>query len=230
MNSNFHPTRWTLVQESRGDSAAAKRALSELCEIYYQPIRAFVFHQLANQQEADDLTHAFFEQLLEKNSIQNADTTQGKFRNYLLGCVKNFMHRQLDKSTCQKRGSGVTPVDIDDAHLPINDDHAHDEFDRKWAEAVIANALASLKTQMTADGKQLQFQYLQPWLDGGTAGSIETTARNLSMSPNALKVAIHRIRKRFRALVRDEIAATLPNESNVTEELDYLIRVLSKRV
>ncbi len=228
MKSNFHPTRWTLVQESRGNDAIAKRALSELCDIYYQPVRDFVFHQLPNKQEADDLTHAFFEHLLENNSLQNADETKGKFRTYLLGSVKHFIYRQLEKSNTQKRGGNATVLDIDDVQLPINDHAAHQAFDRQWADAIIANALTTLETQMKSQGKQNQFQLLQPWLDGGSTNSTETTANNLGISISATKVTIHRLRKRFRILVRDEVTSTLPTGGNVTEELDHLIKVLSK--
>jgi len=228
MNSNFHTTRWTLILESHGEGEIAKRALSELCNIYYQPVRDFVFHQVANKQNVDDLTHSFFEQLLENNSLQNVDMNKGKFRTYLLASVKNFIYLQHNKLNAQKRGGSVTVVNIDDLDLPINDQSIHRDFDRKWADAIITNALTILESQMKQEGKQKQFQILQPWLDGVTQISTETTADQLNLSISATKVTIHRLRKRFRSLVRAEVTSTLPAGASVTEELNHLIKTLSK--
>lgn len=228
MKQNFHPTRWTLVQRSLGQSTAAKQALSELCDIYYQPVHLFILYRVKHPQDAEDLTHAFFEQLLVNNTLQNVDSSMGKFRNYLLGSVKNFILLQKEKSTSQKRGGGSTSIHIDDVALPTDDNEEHVNFDRQWAKVVITTATSNLKAEWISKGKEQHFELIKPWLDGGSAGDLEITAKEMNMTPNALKVYIHRTRVRFRILVRQEIESTLPAEGNVTQELNHLISVLVK--
>lgn len=227
---SFHPTRWTLVHRSRSGGEEARVALSELCAIYYEPVFSFVRHWTGREEEARDLTHAFFESLLTKENIgAAADPGRGRFRGYLLGAVKHFLLKQRGRDQAAKRGGGIEHVPLDgvDDPYPGMPAEADLTFDRDWAFALIRRALASLETELTAVGKQRQFEVLQPWLDGGSAGSLEAAGAELGLNPNALNVTIHRFRQRFLKLVRAEVESTTATAEDATEEFRHLVEVLA---
>jgi RNA polymerase sigma-70 factor (ECF subfamily) len=222
-SSSFHSTRWTLVRRAQGDGSEARAALSELCVIYYQPVLQFTRCWCGDADRAQDLAHGFFEDLLGRESIGAADPVKGRFRTYLLGSVKHFLARQRDREGAAKRGGDFTRV-------PLEDSHAFNvewelEFDRGWALALIRRALDSLGGEMESAGKTRQFETLRPWLDGGSAGDIAAAGLALDLSPTALKVAIHRLRQRFRQKVREEISATTSDSSELDAEFRHLVDV-----
>jgi RNA polymerase sigma-70 factor (ECF subfamily) len=223
----FHTTRWTRVMKARGDSAEAKTALAELCEIYYAPVRAFVAHT-AGAESADDQSQAFFARLLEKAGLDNVDPGRGRFRSYLLGAVKHFLRDEAVKSSAQKRGGGSerVPLDDDEAQAQAAEDAPPDTlFDREWAMALIGRALDALEQSQEP---KLQFTILKPWLSGAAIDRSQAdAAAELGISEGAVKVAIHRLRKRFRQCVREEIAQTVNSPDEVAGELNYLIEVLA---
>lgn len=236
MTSSFHDTRWTLVSRSRGSDEQARSALSELCEAYYAPVVAFLQRNGREEDVARDLAHDFFAKLLGGGAIEGADPLRGKFRSYLLAALKHFAADQRDRAHAAKRGGGQMHAVIDHepettgAGLQIADSsvEAPDAaFDRQWALTVLARGMARLEAEMRNDGKVGQFDVLKPWLTAdGDATPQSSAAEKLGMSVEAVKVAIHRLRKRFRDAVKAEIAQTVSEASTVREELDALMAAL----
>ena len=236
--AGFAPTRWTLVLRARGESAAAQAALSELCESYYAPVLAFIRYTGSDEEAARDLTQEFFARLLAQHGLDSVEPGRGRFRSFLLGAVKHFLADEHDRSRAAKRGGGQSPVSIEagagagtTAELQIPDPAgpAPDTvFDRQWALTLIERALNVLAEEFAAAGKGEQFETLKPWL----LGEVDTlsqadAALRLGMTEGAAKVAIHRLRKRFRELVRAEIAQTVGDAAQIQEELRYLVEVLA---
>lgn len=238
MTSSFHDTRWTLVSRSRGDDAQARAALSELCAAYYAPVVAFLRRDGRAEDVARDLAHDFFAKLLEGGTIDGADPLRGKFRSYLLTVLKRFAANQRERDHAAKRGGGIAHAVLDGgseqtgAGLQIADTsiEAPDAaFDREWALTLLARALAQLERDMCDDGKSTHFDALKPWLtaEGDAVPQSEAAAR-LGMSIEAVKVAVHRLRKRFREAVKAEIVQTVGQAGDVKEEMEALMRALRK--
>jgi RNA polymerase sigma factor (sigma-70 family) len=235
----FHTTRWTRVLAARDgpSSPESQTALSDLCEIYYAPVHAFIQHTARNQPAAstDDLTQEFFAQLLEKPGLDAVDRSRGRFRSYLLGAVKHFLNDQRKHQNAQKRGAGQSPLSLDElsatsaAHLQPKTPPANDAlYDRAWALALLDRSLHTLEQEQSAAGKSLTFEVLKPWLNGEAPSlSQADAAAALDMRENAVKVAIHRLRKRFRQIVTAEIAQTVETESEIHQELNHLIQALT---
>lgn len=225
--SAFHPTRWTLVLRASGGGAEAKAALSDLCGAYYAPVVAFLKRERRDEDAARELAHAFFASVLE-GGVGAPDRERGRFRSYLLGALKHFLAKRREAAMAAKRGAGAEHVPIASEHdtppgvaLPSAPDDAL-VFDREWAHTLIARALAALEAE-----KPAHFSTLKPWLDGGANCSQADAARALGMNETAVKVAIHRLRTRFRELIRAEVAATVNDPAEVADELRHLIAIAS---
>ena len=224
---------------ARGDSPEAHAAFSDLCSAYYAPVLAFVRRSTRDEETARDLTQGFFAQLTAHHGLGTVEPGRGHFRSYLLGAVKNYLIKQHEHASAAKRGGGQAPVSIDagsdgsdtsmEVQIPDPAATAPDTFfDHEWALAVVHRALSVLATESVAAGKGDQFEKLKPWLLGEVESlSQADAARLLNMSEGAVKVAIHRLRKRFREVVKTEIAQTLDDPAQVREELRYLVEVLS---
>ena len=229
--SAFAETRWTLVLRAQENDNVGQRALSELCDGYYAPVVSFLRWRYRNGDDARDVAHAFFARLLSGRSLGGANPGRGRFRNYLLGALRNFLADQHDRECADKRGGESERIPMSDT-VADSTPAASDEvgiFDRQWALTVIGRALQELQKECAAAGKQTQFEVLKPWL-GGSAESLplgEAAAR-LGQSEGAAKVAIHRLRRRFREAVKAEIAQTVPAETDVDDELRFLISVLTR--
>lgn len=240
-SSSFHTTRWTQVVAAHGKTPEAKQALRELCETYYGPVELFVRRYRGGADDARDLTHDFFAKLLEGDSLDNVDRTRGRFRSYLLGAVKHFLSDQQDRDQALKRGGGQTtqsldqPLREDDSgnveSLAIADPRALPPdafFDRQWALAVVEQAIVTLRAEAESAGELKRFEILQRWLV--TPSSHDTAieaARSLNLSEGTFKVAVHRLRKRFRQVVVDRIATTVEDPVEVQDELSYLINAIT---
>lgn len=232
MSATFHPTQWTLVLRARGEGERAREALSDLCAAYYGPVVAFLRREGRSEDAARELAHAFFEGVL-ADGVGSPDPGRGRFRSYLLGALKHFLAKQREAALAGKRGGGAEHVPLVEETdtspgLPVPgvlDDTL--AFDREWALALIGRALSTLEEEHTA--KPGLFHALRPWLDGGVVVSQAETARSLGMSETAVKVAIHRLRARFRELIRAEVAATVRDPGEVAEELRHLIAVAGRR-
>lgn len=234
----FAPTRWTLILRARGETPEARAALSDLCEAYYQPVLRFLCREGRAEDAARELTHEFFSRVLAGGSFDDADPERGRFRSYLLGALKHFLADQRKHEHRLKRGGGVAVEsleereaggELDSIELAEPAQPAPDAlFDREWALIVMARALQVLGAEFSAAGKSNQFDTLKPWLMGeAPATSQADAARQLGLSEGAVKVVIHRLRKRFREAVRTEISQTLRDPSLVDEELQHLIAALS---
>jgi DNA-directed RNA polymerase specialized sigma24 family protein len=229
-DATFHPTRWTLVLRTRGESEEARTALSELCEAYYTPMVAFLRRDGRGDDAAREKTHAFFASVL-AGGLGTPDPARGRFRSYLLGALKHFLINQRDAELTAKRGGGAEHVSLANENetfpgLPmpgVSDDTL--AFDREWALALIGRALDLLEREH-ADKAEL-FRTLKPWLGGGAETPQAEAARMLGMTETAVKVAIHRLRTRLRELIRAEVTATVNDPAEVADELRHLIAVAS---
>jgi RNA polymerase sigma-70 factor (ECF subfamily) len=237
--SAFAPTRWTLVLRARGRSAESRAALSELCDAYYAPVHAFIRRVEPDPETARDLTQAFFAELLAQQGVGAVEPGRGRFRSYLLGAVKHFLAESRRKAAAAKRGGGQMPVSLEASastdttsewQIPDPAGTAPDAlFDRQWATALVDRAVAVLAGENQVAGRGEQFDALKPWLLGHLAHRSQAeAAHELGMSEGALKVAIHRLRQRFRELVKAEIAQTVDDPTHVREELRYLVDVLAQ--
>jgi len=237
--SGFALTRWTLVAKSRGDSPEAKAALRELCDAYYAPVVAFLRREGNDDDAARELAHEFFAKLLSSDSIGSAERSRGRFRSYLLGSVKHFLMNQRRDSMREKRGGGVVHVPIDSRSdtsqgIEVADNRvlpADAIFDREWALAIIDRALVSLEIEFTSTGNASSFEVLKPWISSaGASQSQADAAAALGMTEGALKVAIHRLRQRFRELVRRDIAHTLDDPADLDAEMQHLVAALALQI
>ncbi len=238
MTSSFHDTRWTLISRSRGEDVQAKAALSELCEAYYAPVMAFLRRDGRAEDVARDLAHDFFAKLLAGGTIEGADPLRGKFRSYLLMVLKRFAANQREHDRAAKRGGGQIHAvingesDMTGAGLQIADVKAEAPdaaFDRQWALTLLARALTRLESEMRDEGKSEYFEVLKPWLTAEADATPQSeVATKLGMSIEAVKVAVHRLRKRFREAVKAEIAQTVSDADKVREEMDSLMAALRK--
>jgi RNA polymerase sigma-70 factor (ECF subfamily) len=236
--SPFAPTRWTLVLRARGESVESRTALSELCEAYYQPVLRFLRREGRDEDAAREVAHDFFARVLAGAGFDGADPERGRFRSYVLGALRHFLADQRDHAGRLKRGNGIVPESLD---APVGTDTSPGfqvadpaatgrdaMFDREWALTVMDRALSTLQKDFTDAGKPDEFDTLKPWLMGDAAtGSQADAARRLGLTEGAVKVMIHRLRKRFRAVVRAEISQTLRDPALVDEELRHLIDALA---
>ena len=232
----FVTTRWTRVLASRGDSPEARQALGDLCATYYTPVFLCIRRAAPNEDAARDLTQEFFARLLSGRGLEHADPRRGRFRFFLLGAVRHFLADMRERQGRLKRGGGQAPVPLDagtdsSPGLEVPDGSLPDpdlEFDRKWALALLERALTRLGVEQAETGRQTTFEALKPWLAGDQqAASPVETAHRLGLSEGAFKVALHRLRRRFRELVREEITGTVDDPSQAREEMHYLLEVLS---
>ncbi|GDY19268.1 RNA polymerase subunit sigma-24 [Verrucomicrobiota bacterium] len=233
--ADFRTTRWTQVLAARGESASAKSALSDLCAAYYAPVVAFLRADGREEDAARELAHDFFARVLERSSLGGADPARGRFRSYLLGALKHFLTDHRRRAVAAKRGSGSDPVplstgtdtspgcEIPDSTTPPSDL----VFDRQWALTLLDRSLLALATEFASAAERAQFEALKPWLTGEPGTPQSAVAAQLGLNENAVKVAIHRLRRRFRELVKSEIAQTVADPAEQRAELEHLIRVLA---
>lgn len=236
----FATTRWSLVLRSQGDSEPARLALAELCEAYWNPVHEFIRRRHLphlHSHDPRDLTQDFFARLLAGHGIRGANPNRGRFRSFLLGAVRHFLSDTADRAHAAKRGGGAThvPLETDDpesdapmatgAENPATE--AEQAFDRDWAVQLVNRALAALAETEAAEGRGAAHALLKAWLLGDAAALTQAqAAERLGWTENAVRVAIHRLRRRFRDLVRREIAQTIDNEADLQQELRYLLDVL----
>src|SRR5436190_15059001 len=232
--SAFLTTRWTLVRHARGDTPEAREALRELCNNCYAPVVAFLRREGRDEECARELAHEFFAEVLAGTAFGGAESGRGRFRSYLLGAVKHFLMNHRRDAAREKRGGGVEHTSIDEGTdtspgVQIVDCSAlppDAAFDREWALTMIGRALACLEQE---SGDTARFAALKPWLTPtGMPASQAETAAQVDMSEEALKVAIHRLRKRFRSLVRLEVAQTLHDPADLDDEMRHLVAALAE--
>jgi RNA polymerase sigma-70 factor (ECF subfamily) len=227
----FATTHWTVVVNAgHAPSAEATRAIAALCETYWYPVYAFVRRQGRNADDALDLTQGFFARLLEKRDLAGVDRERGRFRSWLVAAVKHFLSNERDRSRADKRGGGRPQVSIDAADAesryqlePSHELTAERVFERRWALTLLGQVLAALRGESAAEGKERLFDQLKECLGGRPGdGRYRLVADELGMGEGAVRMAAHRLRRRYRELLRQAIAQTVETPEQVDEEIAFL--------
>jgi RNA polymerase sigma-70 factor (ECF subfamily) len=232
---DFASTHWSIVLAA-GDleQRHAREALSKLCETYWYPLYAYVRRRVPDVSEAQDLTQAFFVELLEKNFVGSATPHRGLFRAFLLTAFKNFLAKELEKAKAQKRGGGRAPISLDfaaaDSSLRIDPAAGltpEQLYDQQWAIALLNQIMEQLRVEFVEKGKAKQFDELKGFLIGDHAGNTYAqVAAKLSMTEAAAKQAASRMRRRYRQLLRAEISHTVSEPDEIDDEIRKLFAVL----
>lgn len=234
-SGHFATTQWSMVVEAaqRG-SGDAELALADLCARYWSPIYVFIRRKGYSTTDAEDLTQEFLSALLEKNYLQSADPSRGRFRTFLLTAVTRFLMRQSDRNKAKKRGGGRRHLSLDFAtvegqyrHEPADESTPEALFERTWALTLLHTVLQRLAEDYAQKGKSQLFDALKSQLTGHD-GSTESAqlVEMLRLTPGALKVALHRLRRRFGDLLRQEVMATVADADELEEELRSLFRAV----
>ena len=230
----FATTHWSIVV-SAGDSQSpeARLALATLCENYWFPLYAFVRRAGCSAEDAQDLTQEFFARLLAQRLLTRVDRQRGKFRSFLLAALKHFLADQWDHAHAQKRGGGQTVISFDslDAETryrlePASDLTPEKMFEKQWALSLLEQVLSRLHAELVAEGKSALFEALKDTLTGVRSTTYAAVGAELGMAEGAVKVAAHRMRRRYRALLREEIAQTVTSPDEIADEIRYLLSCL----
>jgi len=235
-SSQFPTTRWTLVVAA-GDPhrKEARSALVSLCENYWYPLYAYLRRRGHPADEAQDLTQEFFVRVLEGRYLDRADPEKGRFRSFILTSLKFFVADEGDRHRARKRGAGVlVPLEFSSGEELYQREPAHDEtperiFERRWALSLLDRVVERLRNEFVHHGRPEHFERLKVFLLGQSDAPYAALAREMNTSEGALKVAIHRLRKRYRELFRREIADTVADPADVESELRYLAAVLTSK-
>lgn len=231
----FATTRWSVILAAGcRSSSESSRALASLCESYWFPLYAYVRRRVADPEEAQDLTQAFFAELLEKEYVRAATPERGRFRAFLLTAFKHFLSKQWRKARAHKRGAGKSCISLDfqaaDARCtlePASDLTAEDLYNRHWAVTLLDHVMQRLEQECVRSGKREQFERLKGFLVGDHAGvTYAAAARELGITEAAAKMAAHRLRVRYRQLLRDEMAGTVSGPGEVEDEIRQLFATL----
>ncbi len=241
----FPTTQWSIVVAAQGAGTAdARQALARLFETYWYPVYAFIRSRTPQAADAEDLTQDFFASLLALSSIDSVRPERGRFRAFLLGAAKHHLSAERARASTQKRGGGQTPLSLDfpsgDRRYrlePSTEMNPELQFEREWARSACEAAQEKLRQEFAADGNAVQFEAFRPYLTAGEEPpSYAQTAAGLEMTEVAARVGVHRARRRFGRLLREEIAQTVAGDGDdspawvhaVNDELNYLLRVLGR--
>ncbi len=230
---DFLPTRWTLVLAAKLTDTRAARALEDLARAYWYPLYAYARRQGLSAQDAEDLIQNFFAALIERRALSAVDRAKGRFRSFLLASLKHFMANEFDKARAQKRGGGVhtfslSPQESEDAesryrYEPADEITPEKLFERRWALAVLEGVLAQLEADYAKRNEAALFTALKPLITGGEPQhSHAALAQTLHSTEGAIKTAAHRLRRRYRDLLRAHIAQTVDTPEEIDAEITYL--------
>lgn len=226
--AHFATTRWSLVCAAGKADSSARHALAALCESYWYPLYAFLRRRGCGRDEAEDVTQAFFTNLLERGWVRTADRDRGRFRTFLLTALNRFLSKERDKAAAAKRGGGRARLSLDFEagesryRLEPADEQTPDRlFERRWAMTVLDQALARLEAEHASEpAKAAKFAALKPLLTAAEGASpYASVADELDMTEAAVKVAVHRLRKRYKEVLREEVAQTVCDPAAVEQEL-----------
>ncbi|MDB6028388.1 MAG: rna polymerase sigma factor region 2 [Verrucomicrobiales bacterium] len=226
----FATTHWTVVLAAgKRSTPQSENALEQLCKTYWFPLYAYVRRRGYSKEDAEDLTQAFFARFLEKNYLEGLSAECGRFRAFLLASLKHFLINEWKRSNRQKRGGGETILSLDwgtaDTQFQVAAAVASpdQEFDREWAIALLAKVIERLQMEWEVDGRSEAFKELKIFLSSGK-GTIPYSqpAKILGVEEGAVRVAVHRLRKRYRQLLTEEISQTLADPTQVDEEMRAL--------
>ncbi len=235
-NPHFFTTRWTMVSEAGSvDSPDSAEALAQLCQAYWFPLYAYVRRTGESKEDAEDITQGFFLDLLGRSDLADLDREKGKFRSFLLASLKHYISNERDRKRTKKRGGHIIHLPLDwedaDAKFFLCDDSVSSPeaaFDREWAKVLLKCVLHQLGEEFSSNGKTDEFEGLKKFLTMGR-GEIpyEEAATDLGMKATALRVAVHRLRKRYRVLLKAEVSRTISTSESVKEELAALMNAFS---
>ena len=233
----FLTTRWSIVLSARDRaSSSGTLALESLCRAYWYPLYVFVRRQGHGAHDAQDLTQAFFARLLEKDYLQSVEREKGRFRTFLIMAMKRFLLNEWDKLRTQKRGGNFLhlPLDTELAESRYLDESsetlpADQVYERRWALTLLDQAMARLRSDYSNSGREKEFEHLKISLTAERGEvSYREIASVLQMTEGAARVALHRLRKRFREIFREEIASTVSTSDEVDDEVRYVVGILSR--
>jgi RNA polymerase sigma-70 factor (ECF subfamily) len=235
--AQFPTTRWTLVAAAGDrDRPDSRRALESLCEAYWYPLYAFARRRGDTPEEAQDHTQDFFARFLEHDYFDRADPDRGRFRSFLLTSFKFYLCDEAGRERAQRRGGGLAPLPFEVArgeeiyvNEPFHNETPERVYERRWARTLLDRAVARLRDEFVLNGRLEQFRRLKPCLQGESEVPYAELARQLETTEAALKVGIHRLRKRYRDLLRSEVRDIVADPADIDAELRYLIGALSGR-
>jgi len=231
----FATTHWSVVLTAqRTDTTRAQAALARLCQTYWYPLYAFVRRLGHNPHDAQDLTQEFFARLLAKNYLAGVAPEKGNFRSFLLASLKHFLANEWDRAHAAKRGGGQTIISLDDTDAenryrlePVDNMTADKLFDRRWVMTLLEQVMARLRSEYAQNEDADLYERLKDCLGGSRASApYARLAADLRMTEGAVKVAVHRLRARYRELLREEIAQTVTTQGEVDEEIRHLFSLL----
>lgn len=231
---SFPTTRWSLIAAAQQQEPESG-VLNTLCELYWYPVYAFIRRQGHGKPDAEDLTQGFFARLLEKKIVLAADRDRGRFRAFLLGSLKHFLSHERERAGAQKRGGHFQRVEFDSEtaerlyqqERPRAGATPEQLFERHWALQLLDSALEQLQSECKQNDKAQQFRVLAPFLESPGEPGYESAAAELGISVGATRVTVHRLRARFRFLLRELIAITVASPDLVDDEVRHLFNALS---
>ena len=235
MSRGFATTRWSVVQTAKSADPQGREALSTLCQDYWHPIYAFIRRQGCGAEDARDLTQGYFLQLLEKGVLREVEPTYGRFRSFLLASVRHFLSDARDRERAVKRGGGRSTIPLDEAFAeesyrrePHTELTPEEIFERRWALTVIDRAVRRLREDSERRGKLGQFERLKQFLTGAGSDTYRKAGADLGMTEDAVKVAVHRLRRRYGEMLRLEVEETVAHADEVDGEIRHLLEVIGR--
>lgn len=235
-SSIFPTTPWSQLMRLRGDDAGAQQALANVCRLYWYPVYAYIRGRGHSPHDAEDLAQGFFLEIIRREDLISVDQRDGKLRNFLLASMKNFLANSFRDSQRQKRGGGreMVSLDVEWAEGRLQNELSHPaadperEFEQRWAITLLEHVLKELESEYAKAGKQDVFSVLGGFLSFSAAPpSYEQAAQKLGITEQNARVAVHRLRKRYRDLLQKHIEATVDSPDEADAELDHLLRVFS---
>jgi RNA polymerase sigma-70 factor (ECF subfamily) len=230
----FVTTQWSLIIAATGDSTTAQDALGELCAVYWYPLYAYARRLGRTPDDAQDLVQGFFARVLQSRWLETASSERGKFRSWLLAAFQHHLADEHDRARAQKRGGGQAPISLEACNPeerfalePRDAETPEKLFDRRWALTVLEQVLENLRAAHGAEGKGALFAALEQTLPGGSGDlAYREIAQQLDLSEGAVKVAVHRLRERYRQTLREEIGRTVQSPDQIDEEIRHLMNAL----
>lgn len=235
--AGFHTTRWSVVLSAQGKSEGdAFASLEALCRQYWPPLYAYVRHRGHPAHDAQDLTQAFFARLLDKEWLTAAEREKGRFRSFLLMTMKRFLANEWDRAQTRKRGGGVEVISLNAAWAeglsaagPEAAWPADALYERRWAITLLESVMRRLQQEHAGAGRLEEYEVLKPWLTAERGGiPYEELAAALGVAPASARSAVHRLRKRFREVFRQEVAATVADPADVDDEMRAVVAALGR--
>jgi len=234
--NKFQTTSWSLVRAAAGaPTTSSKEALAELCQKYWLPVYSFIRRNGYDREKSQDLTQGFFALLIEKQYLLDTDRKRGKFRSFLLTAVKHFLVNEWDRENALKRGGGKVMISMDIATAEKRNKSTAMEaetpeslFERRWVYSLLEIVMTKLQAEFADAGKADEFKRLSPFLiEDSKTGRYKSLAEEMKTSEGALRMSVHRIRRRYLQILRTEIADTVAKPEDIDEELRYLYTILS---